>query len=335
MEQPPDEAAASKEQSADPAADLPQTSDDQPRLSPAAHTDPPEAGTEPHVADAESPDADTDADTEVTVANADSVDAAGQEAALLEAIDKIDYSAYEKAELRASIETILSVPGTVLFFLRVVLLSFPLCELLITWSFREKGWLTFASAVGGGLIASLVFAVLLGITLCLRRILTEMVKVIDSTLEIVGQVVADIGAGGDDGVIKTTACVFGAVSRNLVLPIVESVVRAQLGFFGRPLLWVYRKVFVKAVDAATNRILLAASKIRVPGSERLAGTTESMGGKLKSGAVTADWLLATIRPYVVGGSRALSLGILVPAWILLAAVTIGIVALFWLGYHFG
>lgn len=261
--------------------------------------------------------------------------AVDDEQALLQEIDEIDYTAYESPELRASIESILSVPGTVIFFARVVGLSFPLCELLITWSFRDKAWLTFGAAIIAGLLASFVFAILLGMTLCLRRILTETVNVIDKTLEIVATVVVDLGASGDEGIVKTTACVFGAVSRNLILPIVESVVRAQLGFLGRPLLWVYRRVFVRAVDAATNRILLAASKLQLPGQERLAPATEAVGTRITSGAETADWVLAKIRPYVVGGSRALTLGILIPAWILVAMVLAAIVLVFGLGYHFG
>jgi len=258
-----------------------------------------------------------------------------EDAELLAAIDEIDYAAYEDPKLRDSIEAILSVPGTVLFFLRVVVLTYPICELLIVWTFSDKGWLTWGVAVVAGLIASAVFAVLLGVTLCLRRIANEIVNVIDTTLTIVSQITADLGATGDQGILTTTACVFGAVSRNLILPIVESVVQSQLGFFGRPLLWVYRRVFVKAVDVATNRILLAASKIRVPGQQHLAPATERVGASIKSGAQTADWLLATVRPYVIGGTRALTLGILIPAWILLGGTTAAIVAVFWVGYQYG
>lgn len=265
----------------------------------------------------------------VSAPSAEAGPAGDQDAELLQTIDAIDYSAYQSPELRASIESILSVPGTLVFFLRVAGLSFPLCELLITWAFRDKGWLTFGAAVVAGLFASFIFAVLLGITLCLRRILREIVKVIDKTLDIVGTVISDLGATGDRGSTQTIACVFGGVSRNLVLPIMESVVRAQLGFFGRPLLWVYRRVFVKTVDAATNRILLAATKIQVPGRERLAPVSEAVTTKIKSGAVTADWALATIRPYVVGGSRALSLAVLLPAWVVLGMASFVMAALFW------
>jgi hypothetical protein len=248
---------------------------------------------------------------------------------LLAAVEQIDYSRYESPQLRESIEAILSVGGTIKCFLRAVFFSFPICQLLIMWAFSDKGWLTYAMAILAGLVVSMLLAVLLGITLCLRRILNEAVRVIDRTLDIVGSIIADMGATTDRGLIATSASVFGGVSRNLVMPIVQSVLQAQLGYLSWPILWLYRRVLLRAVDIATSRILLAATSIKFPGQERMKDTAGHVGGQLEAGAKTADWLLATIRPYVIGGSRAFNSAILIPAWIILSVVALGAMALAW------
>ncbi len=80
-----------------------------------------------------------------------------------------------------------------------------------------------------------------------------------------------------------------------MLSIVESVVRAQLGFSATPLLWLYRKVFVKAVDSITNRLLRPTSEIKLPGQERLTNVSDSVSERRKTSTETVDRVLSTVR----------------------------------------
>ncbi|MAR08513.1 MAG: hypothetical protein CL681_00895 [Blastopirellula sp.] len=252
--------------------------------------------------------ADTDVDNSPPVETDDE--------SLLQAIDNLDYSKYEKPELRASIESMLSVFGTLKSFFSVLGCTFPTSFTFIVWLFSDRGWLTILACVVGSAIVSFIIATLLAITLATRRILNETTKVIDLTLEIVADVLQDLGATQDRGMLQTIALVFGGVSRNLVLPIVESVVSSQLGCIGWPVLLLYRRTFAKAVDYATNRLLYVSHKIISPVTQSTEGAANQLTAHVQSGAEMVDWLFQNVRPYVITGSRSVTWGILVPLWCL-------------------
>ena len=233
---------------------------------------------------------------------------------LLRTIDELDYAKYEKPELRASIESMLSVVGTLKFFLGVLCSTFPLSFTFIVWLFSDRGWLTILACVVGSALASFMIATLLAITLATRRILNETTKVIDLTLEIVADVLQDLGTTQERGLVATIAQVFGGVSRNLVLPIVESVISSQLGCLGWPVVWLYRRTFAKAVDYTTNRILFASHKITAPITQRAEGTATQLTEQVQSGAEMVEWLFTNVRPYVVTGSRSITWVVLMPLW---------------------
>lgn len=235
---------------------------------------------------------------------------------LLQKIDQLDYSQYEKPELRASIESLLSVAGTLKYFLSVLCCTFPASFALIIWLFSDRGWLTIFASVIGSALASFIIATLLAITLATRRILNEAIKVIDLTLKIVADVLQALGTIDERDTFTTVAQVFGGVSRNLVLPIVESVVSSQLGCVGWPVMLLYRRTFAKAVDYTTNRLLYISHKITAPITQHTAGTTDQLMEHVQSGAEVVEWLFHNVRPYVVTGSRSVTWGLLLPLWCL-------------------
>jgi len=266
----------------------------------------------------------------------------------VDSIDDVDYSKYNSPELRQSIESILSVGRTLNFQLSVIALAFPIGLSLIVWTFWDKGRLPVAASVLVGPFVSMSLAILLATTLSARRILNEILNVIDRTLDIVAKILGDVGAFRDEGLAKTTASIFGGVSRNLVLPIAENVVRNQLGPFGRPLLWLYRRVFARAVDYTTTAILSSAGRLLAAeksdadeshpdGSAEDTSDDEVtgslVGDKIAAGVESADAFLQSIRPFVVGASRKLMAAVLLPLWAVFIGSLLAAASALWFAHQ--
>lgn len=266
----------------------------------------------------------------------------------VDSIGDVDYSKFDSPELRQSIESILSVGRTLNLQLLVIVLAFPIGLILIVRTFWDKGWMPAAASVLVGPFVSMSLAMLLAITLSARRILNETVIVIDRTLDIVANILGDVGASRDEGLATTTASIFGGVSRNLVLPIAENVVRAQLGPFGRPLLWLYRRIFARAVDFTTTAILSAAGCVLASdesdtdvshqdvsdadaSQDDVSGS--AVGNKIAAGVENADAFLQSIRSFVVGGSHKLMAAVLLPLWAVFIGSLLATVLALWFAHR--
>lgn len=232
--------------------------------------------------------------------------------------ERIDYEQYERPQLRESIESLLSVAATLKVFGLCLLVTFPMIWGLIAVLFLGRGWLVFGGATAGGFVIAGVLSLLAAMLLVARKILAETVRMVDETFGIVATIVKDIGAARAQGVVGTTAAVFRGVNRHLVLPIVEGSVRARFGWFSSPILWLYRGVFLRTIDASTQAMLTAASQIQVPGSAYVAFATDTLHSGVSSTAVSVDWWLEALRPYVSVSTRAIRIAVLAPLTTLLA-----------------
>ncbi|MEO1480957.1 MAG: hypothetical protein AAFU77_02545 [Myxococcota bacterium] len=186
--------------------------------------------------------------------------ASGSAVDVKSALAGVDFERYQTDELRSSIEDILSVAGNVVFFLRTLFVTWLMGPIVMLVVFRESSWWVQLLWTAYGLTTFLLLGVATGIFFTQRRLLRNIVGIVDVIFEVSDKVLEDIGGLESRGVGATTAMLVSTVDGAVIRPVVEAVLTARFGFFARPLKWMYRGTISRTVAAIESALLAWGEK---------------------------------------------------------------------------
>lgn len=156
-----------------------------------------------------------------------------------ENLSKVDFSRYQTDELRMAIEEILSITGNLAFFIRTLLLVWVIGPIIMPLLFPDSTiWIKVVWSFYGA-FSFFFIAVGLGFFFTKRRLLHNILSIVDIIFEVCGRVLDELGQIRSCGVGVTAVALVSNVDKSVIRPVVEGILRSKLGFLSRPLLWMY------------------------------------------------------------------------------------------------
>ena len=195
-----------------------------------------------------------------------------------ESAEELDLSKYKSAELAENILEIVSIPD---LFMQIAKTAFVAVFIAVAvactmWVFAIAEGLTLFLVTAYAIALAVVFGIVLGILRVVRNSLINVDEVLDHLLKISGFAVDDLSAlhSGTQR-IPSGDVVLSKVYDDVIMPTVETVVSDSFGFFGKPILWFYRRTIGSAVRYVIKRT--ATSKVSPEDLETLrTGVVESV-----------------------------------------------------------
>jgi hypothetical protein len=241
-------------------------------------------------------------------------------------LSDIDFSAYVRPDLFSSVEKILGVRESLFYCVRVAAFSWLVMLGITGWWLHEQGWTILVSTVFAVGIVGFLTSVLLGVILTVRRLLDEIVHLLDISLEIVGRVMLDIADVQDRGLALTAATVLEGVSNEIIVPTIESVINAKLGFLGKPILWVYRGTFVRVTKQAARILVKYGETIDNRFAEE-GDKSFAFGDTVEVGAEWSHQFISVAREFASGSARRVKLVLFLPFWALFGLLLVLLIAI--------
>lgn len=172
----------------------------------------------------------------------------------------LDFRRYQTDKLRWVIEDILSVRGNLAFFMRTLFLVWIMGPVIMPLLFSDSE--TWVRALWGLYGAFSFFFIALGFAIFItkRRMLSNMVNIVDVLFAACDQVLNDIGEMKNRGVEITAVTLVSGVNTSVIQPVVEGVLRSKLGFFATPLLRIYQGTFKKIIRAIETAVAKMAKE---------------------------------------------------------------------------
>jgi hypothetical protein len=172
----------------------------------------------------------------------------------------LDYRRYQTDKLRSVIEEILSVTGNFAFFMRTLFLVWIIGPVIMPLLFADSE--TWAKALWSlyGAFSFFFIALGFGIFMTKRRMLRNMVSIVDVLFEACDTVLNDIGDMKNRGVEITAVTLVSRVNATVIQPVVEGVLRSKLGFLSTPLLRIYQSTFKKIIQAIETTLTKIAKE---------------------------------------------------------------------------
>ena len=255
-------------------------------------------------------------------------------------VDDIDYSKYHRPEIQESVERILSVRKNGLYFGTIVFLAWVAATLSAVILFREEEMIWIIVIAFVAMVAGFFWAISVGAMMATRRVINEVVRLVEIAGDITSQILADMGDVREKGLALTAATVFEGVSTHVIVPTVESVIRSQLGLLAIPLMWIYRgtiqrlsrsitRAMVKKGKQLDEHLAQANASPEATGEDASAAPsaevkapTKSFGERVEKGAETAQKYLRVVRGVVKAGALAAKTVLLVPLFVVFALMTL-------------
>lgn len=172
----------------------------------------------------------------------------------------LDFRRYQTDKLRSVIEDILSVRGNLAFFMRTLFLVWIMGPVTMPLLFADsETWIRTLWGVYG---AFSFFFIALGFAIFItkRRMLRNMVNIVDVLFEACDKVLNDIGDMKSRGVEITAVTLVSGVNASVIQPVVEGVLRSKLGFLSTPLLRIYQSTFKKIIQAIETTLTKIAKE---------------------------------------------------------------------------
>lgn len=233
-----------------------------------------------------------------------------------ETIQGVDLSRYQTEELRTSIAEILSVTSTVLYSLKVGGPIWLLGTIATTIALAQlEPW----HAILGGVYAAVAFifvSALVAFFFAARRGLRNLTRIVDVIFQSCSAVVDDLGEVRNRGLASSAVTLVSTVDSGVIAPVVEAVLHAQLGYFSKPLIWVYRSAFERLIAAIESALTREASKEQGLDEENHGVLDQVAGGTsrlreiicryrvvaLRTGQVVGFWALVPVAIVSIVGS---------------------------------
>lgn len=177
-----------------------------------------------------------------------------------ENLSKVNFARYQTDELRMAIEEILSITGNLAFFIRTVLLVWVTGPIIMPLLFPYSAtWVKVMWSFYGAL-SFFFIAVGLGIFFTKRRLLQNILNIVDIIFEVCGSVLDDLGRIRSRGVGITAVTLVSSVDASVIRPVVEGILRSKLGFLSRPLLWMYEGTIGSIIQVIEKTLTEMAAK---------------------------------------------------------------------------
>lgn len=249
---------------------------------------------------------------------------------------KIDFKKYRSTELLQSLTDLIDVRGIYArSILKILLVALITVILVIVCFWNRCSFPILSGTVVAGFFAGCIIGALYAIITVIRQSLGNMIMIVDRLLELTKTVAGDVRAMTiGETEMPTAAQLVKGVYGEVVLPMVETVIREKLGAAGRPVMFLYRMTLGQLVRLSI-RMLPAAALTWVSenkSAERVAGEVMESMPKV---AVNEDKIVASLS-FVQGKINSISHGlrflIMLPGYAFFAAVVVFILCFFVLAW---
>ena len=164
---------------------------------------------------------------------------------------KIDFAKYRTPELLESVMNLIDIRGIYVRSAKRVaigMLALGVVGGLLFWS-RTDSIYWFAPIVLYCFLVGAIMGLFYAIAEVIRHSLSNMLKVVELMLEVTKKVAADV-ASVSEGKSKMPSAreLVEGVYREVLLPTVERAITSQLGFVGKPVLFLYRMTLGRVVN---------------------------------------------------------------------------------------
>jgi hypothetical protein len=201
----------------------------------------------------------------------------------LQNLTNMDFGRYQTDELRLSIEQILSITGNLAFFLRTLFIVWVMGPIIMPLLFPGSDtWIRVVWSLYGA-FSFFFIALGLGIFFTKRRLLRNITSIVDIIFEVCAKVLDDLGHIRGRGVGVTAVSLVSKVDRSVIRPVVEGILRSKLGFFSRPLIYMYKNTIGSIIKVTENTLAQMAV-------EADQGIAEDNASRLESGEKSKDFI---------------------------------------------
>lgn len=245
---------------------------------------------------------------------------------------QIDFRKYRSAELVQSVLDLIDIRG---LYVSSVLTVFCIASLLtvlvcvLFWTLQPGAYL--AGIFFLGLLLGNILGGWVAIIRIVRRSLGNMLVILDQLLDLTKKVAMDARSmSKGDAEVPTARQLVNGVYGEVFLPILETAAAEKLGFFGKPVLFVYRRTFGRLVRL-TIRLL--------PESEEQKLQTEQAGESIRQTmqgvADNEDRIvrsLTIVQDKIHKTGNRIRFVIMLPTWLLLGAMIVFVILVFLILY---
>lgn len=201
----------------------------------------------------------------------------------LQNLTNMDFSRYQTEELRQSIEQILSITGNLAFFLRTLFIVWVVGPIIMPLLFPASDtWIRVVWSFYGA-FSFFFIALGFGIFFTKRRLLRNITSIVDIIFQVCAKVLDDLGHIRSRGVGATAVSLVSKVDSSVIRPVVEGILRSKLGFFSRPLIYMYKNTIGNIIKVTENTLAQMAA-------EADQGIAEENESRLNSGEKSKDFL---------------------------------------------
>jgi hypothetical protein len=178
----------------------------------------------------------------------------------LQNLTNMDFGRYQTDELRRSIEQILSITGNLSFFLRTLFIVWAMGPIIMPLLFPGSDtWIRIVWSLYGA-FSFFFIALGLGIFFTKRRLLRNITSIVDIIFEVCTKVLDDLGHIRSRGIGVTAVSLVSKVDSSVIRPVVEGILRSKLGFFSRPLIYMYQNTIGSIIKVTENTLAQMAAE---------------------------------------------------------------------------